>query len=176
VESCEIFTRQIKDEVIGNHTYQLLARSQREGEESMSRDPNAKTFGQKMECFEKTLKQFLDSEALKECIIAHLCHTRAWHYNHQTLKVELLPGGKWIVQSDHSWSQNGSCVVTLTQANYHFRKMEEIGESRDFEDILQSSADESREVAEKLYAHQEECIKQGTLKQFAWMRERGYLD
>lgn len=142
----------------------------------MRRNPNAKTYCQKMERFEQTLGRFVDSGALKECVIAHLCHTRAWLYYHQTLKVELLPGGTWVAPSDHSWSRNGSCIVTLTQASYHAGRMGEIGEARDFEDILRGDAGEARAVAEKLYARQEEAIKRGALEHFAWMRERGSLD
>jgi len=54
--------------------------------------------------------------------------------------------------------------------------MEDIGETRDFEDILSSDEAEARAVAEKLFAQQEDDIKRGTLQTFAWLRERGYLD
>ncbi|MBA2681107.1 MAG: hypothetical protein H0U76_22255 [Ktedonobacteraceae bacterium] len=57
----------------------------------MSHDPKAKIFIQKMGRFEKTFKQFLASEDFEKCIIDYACHTNAWHYRNQTLKVELLP-------------------------------------------------------------------------------------
>jgi hypothetical protein len=148
----------------------------REGGESVRLRKTTRTFLQKMERYEQTLRRFWDSAAWKACIIDHLCHTRAWHYDHQTLKVELLPAGTWIAPSDHSWSQNGSCIVTLTQVSAHARNMEAIGESRDFEDLLLSDEARARAVAQRLFARQQDDIKQATLRHFAWMRERGYLD
>jgi hypothetical protein len=134
----------------------------------------SKTFEQKMDRSERTLQQFLDSQAFKECLIAHLCHTRKWHYNHQTLKVELLPNGKWNAPSDHSWSRAGSCIVTLTQLSDFRERMREIGEERDFEDILASDPEEARTVAERLYAFQESHVRERALYTFAWMKEREY--
>lgn len=125
--------------------------------------------------FEQTLHKFLYSPDFKQAVIDHLCHSRAWHYHHQSLRVELLANGTWIAPSQNTESKS-NCIVVLTQSSYHYRKMEEIGEARDFEDILAVSQDEAREVAGKLYEQQESVIKQDTLKAFEWMRERGYLD
>lgn len=139
-------------------------------------NPDAKTFLEAMGRFEKTLEQFLASPDFKEALICHANHTRKWLYNHQTLKVRLLPGGKWEVNPQSSWSNGKDCIVMLDQVNYHFSKMEEIGEQRDFEDILSADPEAARRVIERLYAHQEGEIKQGTRRYFQYLRQNGYMD
>src|SRR5260221_2467835 len=142
----------------------------------MNHNPSAPSFIKTMERYEVTLRKFIDSDEFKSVIINHLCHTRKWHYENQTLKVELLPGGTWTAPSGHSWSEHGECIVTLDQASYHFKRMEAIGETRDFEDILARSPEEARAVADRLYTDQESSIKEVALRHFHWMRERGSLD
>ena len=139
-------------------------------------NPNANTFLQTMHRFQETLEQFLASPDFKEALITHANHTRAWLYNHQTIKVRLLAEGKWEVNPASSWSNGKDCIVTLSQVSYHYKKMEEIGGQRDFEDILTADTAEARSVVEKLYAKQEEGIKQGTRDHFEYMRQGGHMD
>jgi hypothetical protein len=138
--------------------------------------PNAKTFIQTMDRFEKTFERFLASPDFKEALITHANHTRAWLYNYQTIKVRLLPGGKWEVNPQSSWSNGKDCIVTLDQVSYFRTKMAEIGEQRDFEDILKIGPEEARRVIEQLYARQEAEIKRETRKCFQYMRQNGHMD
>ncbi len=140
------------------------------------RDPNTKTFLEAMERFEKILEQFLASPDFKEVLTTHANHTRKWLYNHQTIKVRLLPIGKWEVNPHSSWSNGKDCIVTLDQISYFRTKMAEIGEQRDFEDILGADPEEALRVVEQLYANQEAEIKRNTRARFQYMRQNGYMD
>lgn len=139
-------------------------------------NPNAPTFIQKMNRFEKTLERFLGSADFKEALITHANHTRAWLYNHQTLKVRLLPGGRWEINPCSSWSNGKDCIVTLRQVSYHYRKMQDIGEQRNFEEILISDPAEAQKVVERLYTNQEADIKQGIRRSFQLMKQGGRMD
>jgi hypothetical protein len=54
--------------------------------------------------------------------------------------------------------------------------MVEIGEQRDFEDILSVDPEEARRVIERLYVHQEATIKRDTLAHFHYLLRNGYMD
>lgn len=139
-------------------------------------NPNAPTFITTMNRFEKTLERFLASDAFQEALIAHATHSRAWLYRHQTLKVRLLPRGTWEINPCSSWSTSRDCVVTLSQVSSHFTKMQEIGEQRDFEQLLNADPVEARKVVERLYANQEAAIKQEIRQSFQAMKQNGRMD
>lgn len=138
-------------------------------------DPNSPLYLNRMRKHAETLRMFLDSDDFKEATITWLCHSRTWHYDHQVLRVTLLPRGKWLVPSLYPWTSNGSCVVVIWQASYFRDYMAEVGETRDFEDILANSPGEVSAVAEKLYASQEQRMKEQTKSFFEYLRKNGSL-
>lgn len=139
-------------------------------------NPNAKTFIQKMNRFEKILEAFLASDARKEALIAHACHNREWLYRHQTLHVRLFPDGTWEIDPPSAWSNGKDCIVLLHQVSYYCQEMEKIGEQRDFETILEADPEEARQVIERLYAQQEAKILQAIRERFVYMRQEGRMD
>jgi hypothetical protein len=139
-------------------------------------NPHAPTFIQTMNRFEKTLERFLESADFKEALIDDACHSCAWCYTHQTLRVRLLPGGVWEVPTAHVWSKGKDCLVILSQVGSHGAAMQKIGEQRDFEEILNADPAEARQVIERLYAHQEQAIKQEIRRRFQSMKQDGRMD
>ena len=90
----------------------------------------------KLDFFQGVLHQFLASEDYHTCMIDYLCHTRRWLYDHQSIHLQMHPDGTWTVPSSTAWSKNGNCVVRIFELDYFRERMAEIGETRDFEDIL----------------------------------------
>ncbi len=144
-------------------------------------DPN---YIKKMEKFEQTLKTFLCSDDFKEMQIWWGCHTSKWHYEYQTLRVQIHPRGKWVFPAPYGWSirpMRNTCVVVVGHISTHWSCLEKIGVTlenvgivdRSFDQILDKSPDLAKEIVQKLYDEQVENIREMTRDMFDYLRKNG---
>lgn len=139
-------------------------------------NPQSKTFIQMMDRHEKTLKEAMTSEEFKNFLIWQMCHDRKWKYNHQRVQIYLAPRRQWkMLIPCNIDTQPGEIRMVVCQISEHWRSMEEIGEKRDFDDILAISYEEAWKIGELAYENQKERIVERTRSTFQYIRENGWV-
>lgn len=147
-------------------------------------DPQSPNYLKKMETLEKTLEAFLASDAFKQTQIQWGCHSSRWHYENQTLRVQLFSNGKWACPPPYGWSRKPlgkSCVVVVGTISTHWSRLEKIGVTlenagiadRSFDQILEQYPDRAKELVAQLYIDQLEDIKTRTRDFFAYLKKTG---
>lgn len=144
------------------------------------RNPDSQAYKDLMVKYEHKLEEFLVSPDFKNWMVEHLCHTNKWHYNNQTLKVELLPGkAAWNFPATHSWSEKGECIITLWQLKFDpdvLKAEIELNDDFGLDDFITTYPVWAKELAGKSFEKTQEFLKEQARKSFGYMREAGRLD